>query len=112
MTQHAAPAAPTLQPHQHHCHLLGICQHPSQHCADVCELEVQRQALEAAARTAGQAFIAVVAAKLFAGPPQLTAMWHETIAVADFAGGSAVLAALAAFGLNVRKPVTPETPPT
>lgn len=67
-----------------------------------------KAALIRAARTGAQAFAAVIVAKWVAGPPSLSSFYDTFVASADFAGGTAVLAALGALGMNVRRPITPE----
>lgn len=62
-----------------------------------------------AARTAAQTFIGVIIAKWMGGAITVTALYDTTLAQADFAGGSAISAALVALGVNAWKPVHPET---
>jgi hypothetical protein len=67
-----------------------------------------KAALIRSARTAGQAFVGVILAKWIVGPTTVSGLIDVVRLQADFAGGSAILAALTALGVNAWKPVTPE----
>ena len=67
-----------------------------------------RAAAIRAARTFAQAFIGLILAKWIAGPTTITGLVDAVQAHADLAGGTGLLAALTALGLNVARPIAPE----